>query len=251
MRVHGSLATILLIVGATDGCAARAGEDGAPEQLAAEDEPLGITVDSLDVVHGALRLRASMVDGAADVTVRLGGDCEPREVGGGLSTRSTLVWLFGETDVADAIGCGLVVRARLRDGARSLTKRAELGVLVDVAALDVGDANDGPQLQAITTSRGGVGITFARVSRGARLTTRDSILEAESHDSEEEERASRQHTGRFTVPQIDFARSVLSGRRLSLDGLCFVTSLSVGGQAIQVEPEASDEPQGEVEEQTP
>ena len=132
MQVRGSFATMSLCVGALSGCAARAGaaETAAP----VEDQPLGITVDALDVVHGALRISATMVDGAADVSVRLGGDCEPREVGGGLSTLSTLVWSLGDREVAAAIGCGLAVRARVRDGADWVNKVGELAVAVDLAA---------------------------------------------------------------------------------------------------------------------
>ena len=98
--------------------------------------PLEISVDALDIVHGALRISATMVDGAADVSVRLGGDCEHTEVGGGISTLSTLVWALGEKELADAIGCGgLLVRARVHEGTRYVTKHAELDVSVDLQAV--------------------------------------------------------------------------------------------------------------------
>ena len=80
MSARGSLAAIAVIALSICGCAAQAGQDDASE-AAAEEQPLDVTVDSLDVVHGALRITATMVDGAADVSVRLGGDCEHREVG--------------------------------------------------------------------------------------------------------------------------------------------------------------------------
>ncbi|MGO9836319.1 MAG: hypothetical protein ACLP1X_19120 [Polyangiaceae bacterium] len=247
MNARGSLATASLIVCAMCGCAAQGGEEGPPEEAPADDEPLDITVDSLDIVHGALRVSATMVDGSADVSVRLGGDCEHGEVGGGLSTLSTLVWALGGNDVAKAIGCGLVVRARVRDGVRYVNKFAELAVTVDVAAEASENAEEGPQLQTVTTSETGVSVVFAPVPRSARLTTGDSILEATPPESDEDP-AAGDDTGRFTVPRSDFARSVLRGRALVLEGLSFETSLSVGGTSIQGEPEGPDEPEEEPEE---
>src|SRR5580704_14695470 len=128
MGVRGSFAALCLVLGA--GCAGQLGLDDAPGEAPAPDEPLDMTVDALDVVHGALRIRATMLDGSADVSVRLAGACEHREVGGGTSTRSTFVWALGEKDVADAITCGLLVCARVQDGEHHVNKLAELGVEV-------------------------------------------------------------------------------------------------------------------------
>jgi hypothetical protein len=251
MNVRGSLATISLVLGMVAGCASPAGDDDPSEETAAEEEPLDLTVDSLDIVHGALRLRATMVDGSADVSVRLGSDCEHREVGGGLSTPSTLVWSLGDDDVADAIGCGLVVRARVRDGARHVNKVAPLGVTVDMAAREVDSAEDGPQLQSVAPSELGIAVVFASVTGSARLTTGDSILQAAPPESEGEDPAAGDDTGRFTVPRIDFARSVLRGWLLHLNGSSFATSLSVNGTSLQGEPQGPDEPQAEPQENPP
>jgi len=240
MHARGLLATAS-IVGAMGGCAA--GGDDPSGEPPEQEQPLDLTVDSLDIAHGALRVSATMVDGAADVSVRLGGECEHREVGGGLSTLSTLVWSLGDSDVAESIRCGLVVRARVRDGVRYVHKVAELAVAVDVAAQEVENTQDGPQLQTVTTSDIGICMVFSPVARGARLTTGDSILEAEPPESKEEGAAADDDTGRFDVPRIDFARSVLRERPLYLDGLSFATSLSVGGTSLQGEPQGSDEPQ--------
>jgi hypothetical protein len=250
MRVRGSLATIGLL-GALGGCAAPAEEEKPPEEARAEDEPLDIAVDSVDIAHGALRVRATMVDGSADVSVRLGGDCEPREVGGGLSTPSTLVWSLGDRDVADAIRCGLVVRARGRDRAHYVNKVAELAVAIDLAADEQETAEDGPQLQAVTVSEVGVTMAFAAVARGARLSTGDGLVEAAPPDSDEPDPAESDDSSRFAVPGTDFARSVLRGRRLRLDGSSFVISLSVGGTALQRESPGSDEPQANPAESAP
>jgi hypothetical protein len=246
MHARGLLATVS-VVGAMGGCAA--GADDPSEQAPDEEQPLDLTVESLDIAHGALRVSATMVDGAADVSVRLGGDCEHREVGGGLSTLSTLVWSLGDNDVAEAIRCGLVVRARVRDGTRYLSKVAELAVAVDVAAQETESPEDGPQLQTVTMSEMGVGVVFSPVTRGAHLTTGDSILEAAPPDSEEEGTAAGDDTGRFNVPRIDFARSVLRERPLYLDGLSFATSLSVGGTSLQGEPQELDGQEGDPQEE--
>jgi hypothetical protein len=243
MNVLDSLAVASVIALATSACAAPTAEDDAAQEAPEEQEPLEVTVDTLDVVHGALRLSATMVDGAAGVSMRLGGDCEQREVGGGLSTLSTVVWSLGDVDVADAIGCGLLLRARVRDGTRYVNRVAELGVAVDVAA-EGDNADDGPQLQGVTTSELGVSVLFSQVTPGARLATGDSILEAAQPKSEEEPPPTTGDPGPFNVPAIDFARSVLGGRRLRLEGSSFVACLSVGGAALQAETQGQDETQG-------
>ncbi len=244
MHVRGSLAAVLLIALA-GGCAPPSGEEDGSKETAPEEElPLEITVDSVDIVHGALRVSATMVDGAADVSVRLGGGCDHGEVGGGVSTPSTLVWSFGDNDVAEAIGCGFLVRAHVWDGTRYVMKVAELGV--DVGALaDAESAAEGPQVQSIDASRDGIGIGFSPVSRSGRLVTGDSIIDATASESEPEgdTPASEDATARFVVPRLDFARSVLRGQPLHLDGSSFVTSLSVGATSLGGEPQETEEPQ--------
>ena len=240
MDVRGSLARALLLMVSVGGCAAPTAADDAPEETRAVEEPLEMTVDSLDVVHGALRLGATMVDGAADVSVRLAGPCEKREVGGGLSTRSTLVWSLGDGDLADAIRCGLLVRARVRDGTRSVDRIAELGVAVDVSAAEGENADDGPQVQAVSTSELGVSLVFTQVARSARLVAGNSILEASPPESGEDAAPTDDGTGEFTVPAVDLARSILGGRHLHLDGSSFVASLSVGGVSLETEAQSED-----------
>lgn len=238
MDVRRSIATVSLVVGALGGCAARPEVPDPSQETPAEDQPLDIAIDALDIVHGALRLSATMVDGAADSSVRLGGDCEHREVGGGLSTRSTLVWSLGDRDVAEAIACGLVVRARVRDPTRYVNKVAELQVEVDMGA-DVDNAEDGPQLQGLTMSESGIGVVFSAVTRGARLITGDSILQAVPPEPQDDDLAAGD-ARQFMVPRIDFARSVLRRRPVHVEGSSFVTSLSVGGTSIESEPPGSN-----------
>jgi hypothetical protein len=233
-----SIATVSVIVGALGGCATGPGEHGSSGETPADDQPLDLAIDALDIVHGALRLTATMVDGAADLSVRLGGSCEHREVGGGLSTPSTLVWSLGDSEVAEAIGCGLAVRARLRDRDGSVNKVANLDVTVDVAA-EADNPEDGPQLQTFLTSELGLYVVFAPVTRRARLITGDSILEGAWVDSEHGGPAGGDDSRQFVVPWVDFARSVLRRRPLHLDGSSFVTSLSVGGTSLPGEPPES------------
>ena len=229
-------------------------EEGAQEEepKVEVEEPLALTVDTLDVVHGSLRVIATMVDGAADVSVRLGGDCEHREVGGGISTPSTLVWAFGEGDIADALSCGLVVRARTHDGYGFVSKVATLDVTaattgIDGTAADAQDspaegttnADGAPAIQAATAAEDGIHLVFAPLARGARLTTGDSVLDA-TRSEPDDDAPTADGAAEFTVPRIDFARSVLQNRPLYVDGTPFATSLSVGGMALDGSTVATD-----------
>lgn len=240
MDVRGSLATAWLLMIPLGGCAAPTAEEAAPQEAPVAEEPLDMTVEALDVVHGALRLSVTMVDGAADVSVRLAGPCEKREIGGGLSTRSTLVWSLGDGDLAEAIRCGLLLRARVREGVRAVDRIAELGVAVDVSAAEGENSDEGPQVQAVSTSDLGVSLVFTQVGRSARLVAGNSVLEASPPESDEDASSTSDGTGQFTVPPLDFARSVLGGRHLHLDGSSFVAALSVGGVSLETEAQAQD-----------
>jgi hypothetical protein len=240
MNARGSLVA-WLAAGMLAGCAAPAGEEPSGE-APAPDEVLELSVDSVDVVHGALRIAATMVGGSADVSVRLGGECEHRDVGGGLATPSALVWSFGDGDVAEAIGCGLVVRAHARDGGRKVDRVAELAVQVDVGTGESGD-EDAPTLQSImTATESGIRLAFASVSRSARLTTAGSVL---TRLAPEDDTESADDGASFDVSRLDFARSVLRRQPLLIDGAPFPPTLSVGGTALE------DEPQGETATATP
>jgi hypothetical protein len=257
MNVRGALAAISLLVGAL-GCTAPAGED-LPGEEPEPEVPLDITVDAIAIVHGALRISATMVDGAADVSVRLAA-CDHREVGGGVSTASALVWSLGDSDLAASIGCNLLVRARVRESGRSVSKVAELDVGVGVAPQE-GENPDGPQVQSIEVGESGVRIGFAATTPGARLTTGESILEASTPPSCEGDPESCASVPVFTIPRIDFARAFLRGRPLHLDGSSFMAGQSVGNAAIDSEPSddtqqpdetvAPDEPQNEDPQEAP
>lgn len=240
MQGRGSLTAASLVECSLVGCAPPDARDEVPYE-APVVEPLDVTIDAIDVVHGGLRVRATMVDGAADVSMRLAGDCAHRPVGGGMATRWAIVWSLSTPEVADAISCGLEVHAFGRDGARSVDKVATLGVGVEVSAEPREDDENGPQLQELGTSSLGVDLAFRSAGRGARLTTVDSILVSPLPEDDDE---TDDDTARFTVPLSDFARSVLGGRPLYVAGWAFATSVSVGGTSLSVEepgPQDSEE----------
>jgi hypothetical protein len=247
MNTRGSLVAASLALAWMGGCAAPPDSEDATEGTTVEDLPLDITVDSLDVVHGALRIIATMVDGAADVSVMLGGECEHAEVGGGISTLSTLVWALGESDVANAIRCGLVVRARVHEGGHEVTKSAELNVGFDLVLSASELTEDPPQPMSLVGSPTGITIRFSQVTRSARLTTGDSILSPERPDTDEDLEASP-NAAEFVVPRADFARSVVRKRRFSLEGVPFQPLVSVGSVLLQDDCSDSlgpDEPEEE------
>jgi hypothetical protein len=240
MDARGLAAAALVLLVATANCATPTGEDKA---AGSEQEfPLDLAIDHVDISHGALRLRATMVGGAADVAVTLGDACERREVGGGISTPSTLVWALRQNDLADALGCGLVVRAYVRTQTGYATKTASLSVAPDVVASSSQGSEDGesaeqsqegsqegPRLQEFSSASTGVSILFASVSPRAHLLAGDSLIGPTLSDEEDP----GDDTRRFDVPHDDFARSVIMRRPLVLDGASFETSLSVGGTVLE------------------
>jgi len=229
MAIRDWVAMASLAVCIAGGCTAPTGDEAA-EEASVPDEPLDITVDSVDLVHGALRLQATMGDGAAEVSVLLGGDCERVAVGGGLSTMSSLVWTLGENELAAAIGCGLVVRARVREGGYDVNRIAELALAVDlVVTEDV--AEDAPRLSSVSQSENGFVVRFTCVGGGARLTTGGSVLSIGAVEHTDEV-ADSDDAGSFAVPSIDFARSILRQQMFEIDGAHFPVSLSVGGTEL-------------------
>lgn len=135
MGMREGIAAVCVVVWASSGCAAPTGPEEPPPEVVRQ-EPMDVGVDSLDVIHGALRIVATMADGSADLSVTLGGRCEHREVGGGVSTATTLVWAFEERDVADALACGLTVHARAREDGAEVDKVADLAVAVELSPSD-------------------------------------------------------------------------------------------------------------------
>jgi hypothetical protein len=199
MGIRGAAAAVSLAWCAMFGCASPLDGEADREEPPVADEPLDVSVESIDVLHHALRISATMVDGGADVSVRLGGRCAHREIGGGTSTRSTFVWRLGEADLAGVIECGLLVVALVRDGGRILKKTAELEVAAEL---------------------------------------RPESDSTEAQDDGEEEANPDVGSAATTVP-IEIAQSLLGRRPLVIGGTPFIVWLSVGGTSMGTESEVT------------
>lgn len=143
MGVRAYIAALSVVVWAGSGCAAPAGPEEPPPEVVRQ-EPLDLRIESVDVVHGALRIVATMAEGSADVAVVLGGACEHREVGRGVSTARTLVWALEERDVASAIDCDLTVHARAREAGTPIDKVAALTVTAELSSPGSDTPGEGP-----------------------------------------------------------------------------------------------------------
>jgi hypothetical protein len=238
-RARGARAVVpLLLAAAAAGCTAPSGDEDEPDPE--EILPLDLAVDRVDISHGALRLSATMVDGSADVSVRLGDACPGREVGRGMATLSTLVWALDESELADALACHLVVRARVRTPTGHVTKEAPLLVMPDVVAGEESAEQETPPDEVSTgSSLSGVTIVFTSVGPRARLSVGDSLLEPTVGDEQDQEGPTTQ----FVVPRGDFARAVLLRWPLRLDGASFGTWLSVGGAGLEPDEVEEFEPE--------
>jgi hypothetical protein len=206
-----------------------------------EVSPLDLTVDRVELVHGAVRLSATMVDGSADVSVLLGDACDRREVGRGMATRSNLVWAFAESEIAEGLACDLVVVARVHTPAEVVVKELSLAVSPIVTAAEgAGAADDGPQLGNASCAAEGIQFSFTAVPRWARLSVGDSLVEATQTEAPDEEEQQPPDTAEFVATYPDFSRAVLTRRAVSLAGVSFPASLSLGGMALD-EPTQGDQ----------
>jgi|HubBroStandDraft_1064217.scaffolds.fasta_scaffold141585_1 hypothetical protein len=133
MLNRGLTVAALGLFAATMGCAAGGIDEDSTAEPAA-DEPLDLTIDRVDVAHGALRLSASMIDGSADVSLSAGPPCGGGELGRGMATRSGFVWALAEDELALALTCDLVVHARVTTAAGLLVKSISLPVAAGVAS---------------------------------------------------------------------------------------------------------------------
>ena len=135
MGCRGTAAGLLALLAATTNCAQPAtGDDElvSPEVV----EPLDLSVERVDVVHGALRVAATMDEGSAELTVWLGTGCDAREVGRGMATPLKFVWMFGARELADSLRCGLEVLARATAATGQVLRVAPLPVLSGLEPLD-------------------------------------------------------------------------------------------------------------------
>jgi hypothetical protein len=221
MNARGLTLGASLLLATTAHCATPEEEGGDPDPPL-EDAPLDLQVDAVDVVHGALRLRATMTGGSPDVSVALGGSCEPREVGAGLSTATALTWTLGENDVVDAIDCGLVVRATVHVGRRTGNRIAPLGVSVSLAAPPT--AVEGSTEEP------------AEQQTDEESSSQESAEEPAQSSVPEPAQATGDPSGSATdpatvnvIPPADLARALLLHRQIVVEGDAFDVSLEVGG----------------------
>lgn len=138
-----------VVLAATAHCAmAATGSPGDPESAPEDEVPLELSVSGADIVHGGLRVRATMQEGSADLAIVLGSDCEHREVGGGITTPSAFAWIFGPDDLAAALRCNLIVIAHTRDATGPHRKTASLPVDAEVVSLEDDGVSDAGEVSA-------------------------------------------------------------------------------------------------------
>jgi hypothetical protein len=201
MPCRGLAAGALALLAATVSCVAGEGDDEGTVQ-APDERPLDLTIDKLDIAHGALRMSATMSEGSADVSLLVGEACGYAEIGRGMANRSTFVWALAEDEVALALKCDLVVRARVVTETGRVVKSAPLSVSSIVGS---SGADEGPQLQGTSSSAQGIVLAFG--------------------------------SGELAISQLDFARAVVLQRPFIFEGASFPASISVGGVELQVEPD--------------
>jgi hypothetical protein len=199
MLNRGLTVAALALFVATMGCAAGDIDEDATAEPPA-DEPLDLTIDRVDIAHGALRLSASVIDGSADVSLSAGRPCQSGELGRGMATRSGFVWALAEDELALALTCDLVVRARVMTAAGPLVKSMSLPFAASVASSSTDDPADP-----------------VAMATGEELNV--IVGSSEVH-----------------LSHLDFARAVLTRRPIVIGGTALTTSLSVGGVELEVEP---------------
>lgn len=132
---------IVLVVGAAlcaalTSCHASESSDDAELEIEAEPDPelLDLSVDGISVVDGEVRLDATFVDGSADVSIwSSNAECERKEIGHGVATRTGFTWRLDGADLSDAVRCNLLVRVRAVDeGVRHRKEHLLAVLLLDV-----------------------------------------------------------------------------------------------------------------------
>lgn len=193
------------------------------------EEALSLSIDTLDVRHGSLRIEASMADGSADVSMWLGTKCETREVGRGFATRSGFAWSLTRDEVARAIECNLVVRVRASSGdGQRVRKIAQLPVSVGLEADDADSVRLVRQRAVAASTR----LSFLARARARRLHVAGTVIGAEA---DEEPVSGGAFVSSFVVGNDDLARSIVGRRRMTVLGEHFLATISVGSMRLEVE----------------
>jgi hypothetical protein len=216
MNARGLALRASLLLATTAHCATPDDEGGDPDDPPVEDAPLDMQVDAVDVVHGALRLRATMADGGPDVSVSLGGTCEPREVGAGLSTATAFTWTLGEKDVVGAIDCGLLVRATVRVGRHTAHRVAALGVSVSLTppATQVEGSTEEPTEQEAEEDNSGQEAAPPPAPEPAEAPADPSATDPDTAN---------------VIPTTDLVRALLLHRQIVVHGDALDVAVEVGG----------------------
>jgi hypothetical protein len=222
MNARGLALGASLLLATTVHCGTPDDEVGEPDDPPLEDAPLDLQVDAVDVVHGALRVRATMTGGSPDVSVALGGSCEAREVGAGLSTATTLTWTLGENDVVDAIDCGLVVRATVHVGRRTGNRLAPLGVSVSLTAPPT--EGEGSTEEGESTEQ------EAEEDNSTQESGQEPAQPSEPEPAQApaDQPAADPGTANVTPP-ADLVRALLLHRQIVVEGNAFDVAVDVGG----------------------
>jgi hypothetical protein len=237
LRTNALTGAALAFCLATSACSALSNDsDDSPEPEI--EEALALTVDNLDVRHGSLRIEATMLAGSADVSMWLGSSCDAREVGHGIATRSGFAWSLSGDDVARAIECNLVVKARgIDDDGNRVVKIAPLDVSVSL----VPDGAELVRLMRQQTDGADTKLTFATPSRARHLHIGGSVIGADD-DDEEEEAPGGLFISSFAVGNDDLARSMLQRRHVSVLGEHFLATVTVGPMTMDVADPTPEEP---------
>ena len=238
---HVPYGAALALCLATASCAAPSHDDQvvAPAPEPELEEPLTLSVDALDVRHGSLRIEASMTDGSADVSMWLGQDCETREVGRGIATRSGFAWSLSRDEIARAIECSLVVRVHAVDAEGHRVRRtAELAVSASLES----DGAENVRLFRQESEGASMKMTFLGNANARRLHVAGTVIGVET-----EEYVGRLPRNVFAstvvVGNDDLARSMLARRHVSLLGEHFLATITVGSMTLDVsEPAPEPEP---------
>ncbi|MBX3192397.1 MAG: hypothetical protein KF819_35730 [Labilithrix sp.] len=216
------LAAIAALCATSLACSAPTNDE--PDEPREIEVALALSIDDVDVRHGAVRIAATMDEGSPDVSMWLGSACEEREVGHGIATHASFTWHLTREELGRAIACNLVVRVRARgdDGAR-VRKVATVDVGVSFTAED---PDESPDLREQTTGSETTRLAFRAPKRATRLHAAGEVIGAEPDDDDDAPPGF--HDSAFEVPNDALARSVIARRPLVVLGSSFVTALKIG-----------------------
>jgi hypothetical protein len=225
---NARLCALAALLCASTACSAPT-NDEEPPMVPEIEENLELSVDALDVRHGALRIEASMTDGSADVSMWLGETCEAREVGHGFATPAGFAWSLSRDEIASAIECNLLVVAR---GKNDEGLRVRRTTTLAVQAALVADGAESVTLLSQAASGDSTKLTFQAPSPARRLHIAGSVIGVE--DDEDVEAPAGSFASSFLVGNDDLALSLLARRRVTLLGEHFLTTITVDKMTLDV-----------------